>query len=225
MRKILFVLTNTDKLGETDRETGAYFPEISHPYDVFRKNFTIDFASPKGGRVPLISIDKTDPQSAKLLNDSHTLGRIQNSFAPQEIKHENYVAIFYAGGHGTMWDFPDNKDIQNIAAGIYQNGGVVGAVCHGPAGLVNIKLENGEYLVKEKKISAFTNEEESEAGLREIVPFLLENKLIERGADYSKAANWQKHVISDQRLVTGQNPASASGVAKVMSDLLLKKNQ
>lgn len=130
-------------------------------------------------------------------------------------KHCKIIETF-AGGHGTMWDFADNTELAKITADIYENGGVVGAVCHGPAGLVNVKLSNGKYLVDGKKINAFTNEEETAVKLEKVVPFLLESKLIERGAKFEKSGLWQPHVTVDQRVVTGQNPQSAKGVGEAI---------
>lgn len=115
-----------------------------------------------------------------------------------------------------MWDFADNAELAKIVADIYENGGVASAVCHGPAGLVNIKLSNGKYLVDGKKINGFTNEEETAVKLENIVPFLLERKLIERGAKFEKSGLWQLHVTVDQRVITGQNPQSAKGVGEAV---------
>jgi putative intracellular protease/amidase len=122
-----------------------------------------------------------------------------------------------------MWDFADNQELAEIAAAIYEAGGVVGAVCHGPAALVNLKLSDGEYLVANKTVAGFTNEEEVAVELTEIVPFLLESKLIERGANYTKVPNFQPHVVVSERLVTGQNPASAAGVGHKMVELIKNK--
>ena len=119
-----------------------------------------------------------------------------------------------------MWDLADNTELAAIAAQIYDNGGVVGAVCHGPAGLVNIRLGNGKYLVDGKNVSAFTNEEERAVGLYDTVPYLLADALRERGATHLPAPNFQKQVVVSERLVTGQNPASATGVAEAMRDVL-----
>ena len=135
---------------------------------------------------------------------------------PSEVKPEEYSAIYYAGGHGTMWDFPDNIELAKIASKIYENNGIVSAVCHGPVGFVIIKLSNGKYLVDGKKINSFTNEEEVAIGLEKIVPFMLETKLIERGAKFEKSGLWQKHVTTDQRVITGQNPQSAQGVGEAI---------
>ncbi len=181
---------------------------------------TVDFVSPKGGKAPMTGIDLEDPLNKAFLEDSNKMAQVENTLNPCKVDPAQYDAIFYAGGHGTMWDFPDNESLADIASTLYEQGKVVGAVCHGPAGLVNIKLSNGEYLVAGKTVSAFTNEEENAVELTEVVPFLLESKLIERGAKVSKAPNFQAHVIVSDRLVTGQNPASAAGVAKKMVELL-----
>lgn len=220
-QKVLVVLTSHDSLGKTGKETGYYLPEVSHPVAVFeRAGLSVDFVSPKGGKAPMIGIDLNDPANAAFLNNSEKMAQVENTLNPSEVDPSVYDAIFYAGGHGTMWDFADNSRLASIAASIYERGGVVSAVCHGPAGLVNIRLSNNEYLVAGKKVSVFTNEEEAAAGLTDIVPFLLEAKLIERGATVDKAPNFQaKSVVSD-RLVTGQNPASATGVAEKVVELL-----
>ncbi|RUT08584.1 hypothetical protein DSM106972_017520 [Dulcicalothrix desertica PCC 7102] len=123
------------------------------------------------------------------------MAKIQDTLAPAEVKPNDYQAIFFAGGHGVMWDLPDNKPLQQLTASMYERGALVGAVCHGPAALVNVKLSNGEYLVKGKTVAAFTNEEEEAVGLTKVMPFLLESKLIARGAKHAKAPNFQSHVV------------------------------
>ena len=220
MKKILFVVTSNNKMGESGKATGAYLPEISHPYEVLSKEYEIDFTSPQGGKITLIGIDKSDEANVRFLENEQAMHALMNSKKPEEINPEEYAAIFYAGGHGTMWDFPDNTALQTKAAAVYENGGVVGAVCHGPAGLVNIKLKNGEYLLNGKKVAGFTNDEEVAAGLESTVPFFLAEKMEERGAVHTSADVWEKHVVTDGRLVTGQNPASAYGVAEEMAGLL-----
>lgn len=135
---------------------------------------------------------------------------------PSQVNPAGYAANYYAGGHGTMWDFPENEAIAALAARIYESNGMIGAVCHGPAGLVNLKLSDGKYLVEGKKVNAFTNEEETAVKLENVLPFLLESKLIEREARFEKSGLWQLHVTVDGRLVTGQNPASAKGVGEAV---------
>jgi len=223
-QKVLIVLTSHDTLGETGKETGFYLPEVTHPLDAFTQaGLTVDFVSPKGGKAPMVGIDLEDPLNKAFLDDSEQVSRVENTLTPAQIDPAEYGAIFYAGGHGTMWDFADNQELAGIAAAIYEAGGVVGAVCHGPAALVNIKLSDGEYLVANKTVAAFTNEEEAAVGLTDIVPFLLEAKLIERGANFTKVANFQVCVVASDRLVTGQNPASAAGVGEKMVELLKNK--
>lgn len=220
-QKVLIVLTSHDTLGETGKETGFYLPEVTHPLHAFTQaGLTVDFVSPKGGKAPMVGIDLEDPINKAFLDDSEQVARVENTLNPAQIDPAEYGAIFYAGGHGTMWDFADNQELAAIAAAIYEAGGIVGAVCHGPAALVNLKLSDGEYLVANKTVAAFTNEEEAAVGLTDIVPFLLEAKLIERGANFTKVANFQSHVVADDRLVTGQNPASAAGVGEKMVELI-----
>lgn len=165
----------------------------------------------------------TDKVNAEFWNDEVYRSKIENTKKPNEINPSDYAAIHYAGGHGAMWDFSDNTELAAIAAKIYENGGIVSAVCHGPAGIVNIKLSNGKYLIDGKKVNGFTDEEEIAVNLDKIVPFLLEEKLKERGGIYEKSGLWQEHVVSDQRLVTGQNPQSAKAVGEAVLVLLSKK--
>lgn len=220
-KKVLIVLTSHGTLGNTGKETGYFLPEVSHPEDVFtRAGIMVDYVSPKGGKAPMTGIDLEDPLNKAFLDDADKMAQVENTLKPSQVNVSDYDAIFYAGGHGTMWDFPENESLARIAATLYEQGKVVGAVCHGPAGLVNLKLSNGEYLIAGKTVSAFTNEEETAVELTEVVPFALESKLIERGAKVSKVANFQPHVVVSERLVTGQNPASAAGVAEKMVELL-----
>jgi putative intracellular protease/amidase len=215
-KKILFVVTSHDKKGDTGENTGYYLGEVSHPWEVLHKaGYEIDFVSPKGGTPPVDGFDLKDPVNKEFW-ESKDKNKIDNSLKPSQVNPSEYCTIFYAGGHGAMWDFADNKELADIASKIYENGGIVAAVCHGPAGLVNIKLNNGKYLVDGKKINAFTNEEESEVKLTNVVPFLLEDKLKEKGAKFEKSGFWQNHVVNDQRVITGQNPQSAKSVGETI---------
>jgi putative intracellular protease/amidase len=221
MQKVLFVLTNHATLGNTGRATGFYLSEVTHPYAVFAKaDIEVDFVSPLGGKAPMDGIDLEDQLNKAFLENSAAIAKVEQTLQPNQVDPTQYAAIFYAGGHGTMWDFPSSPELAQVAATIYERGGVVGAVCHGPSGLVNVKLSNGEYLVAGKTVNSFTNEEEAAVGLTEVVPFLLESKLIERGATFSKADKFQAHVVTSDRVVTGQNPASAAGVGEHMVKLL-----
>jgi putative intracellular protease/amidase len=215
LNKILFVVTSHSEKGTTGEKTGYYLGEVSHPWDVLHTaGYEIDFVSPKGGKAPLDAFDMNDSINKKFWDNNTYRNKIENTKKPSDVHPEDYVAIHYAGGHGAMWDFAENTEIAEIAKQIYENNGVVSAVCHGPAGLVNIKLSNGSYLVAGKKVNAFTNEEEVKVHLEDIVPFLLEDQLIAHGAIFEKSAPFQTHVVTDQRLVTGQNPQSAHSVGE-----------
>lgn len=217
MSKILFVLTSHETLGDTGRKTGFYLPEIAHPYAVFTAaGHDLAAVSPRGGTPPMDGADPGDPIQQAFLEDPTAVALIRNTLRPDQVDPTDYDAVFYVGGHGTMWDFPDNAELARTGAAVYEAGGVVGAVCHGPAGLVNLTLADGTYLVAGKDIAAFSNEEEAAVGLTDVVPFPLETTLIERGGRHTKAPAFQAHVVADGRLVTGQNPASATGVAERM---------
>jgi len=218
--RVLVAVTSHAEKGSTHEPTGAYLAEISHPYAVLREaGFTVDFVSPAGGRVPLDGVDRKDPVNAAFLDDPKALAHLHESLRSSEATSAGYDAIFFAGGHGTMWDFPDDAGLQKLAAEIYTRGGAVAAVCHGPAGLVNLKVD-GAYLVAGKDVAAFTNEEERAVGLEKVVPFLLADRLTERGARHQPGPPWKEKVVVSERLVTGQNPASAPGVARALVGVL-----
>jgi len=221
--KVLFVLTNVEEKGNSDDKTGFWLSELTHVWKPLNEQgFEIDFISPQGGNIPIDphSMDLEDPTNKEFLANEIYKSKIKNTYKPSEINPKDYEAIHFVGGHGTMWDFPNNNKIANIAKIIYENNGVITAVCHGPAGLVNIKLSDGSYLVDGKKISAFTNEEEEALKATNIVPFLLEDKLIERGALFEKTEIWQEKVVVDGRLITGQNPASAKKIGVLLTNLI-----
>lgn len=221
--KILFVVTSHDTKGSTGEKTGYYLGEVSHPWEVLTEaGYEIDFVSPQGGNPPVDGFDLSDPVNKKFWEDAHYHDKITHSIKPSEVKPGDYRAIFYAGGHGAMWDLPGNTAIAKIAAKIYEQNGVVAAVCHGPAGLVNVQLSDGKYLVDGKKINGFTNEEEGLVKLTDVVPFLLEDQLKARGGVFEKSGPWQVHVTVDGRLITGQNPQSAKGVGEAIKEVLAR---
>lgn len=221
--KVLIVVTSHSELGQTGKPTGYYLPEVTHPYAALaEKGFAIDIGSPRGGKAPLDerSLDLKDKTNRAFWEDAAKRGKLEQTLRLSSLHGRDYQAIVFAGGHGTMWDFADDADIQRLVREIYEAGGVVAAVCHGPAALVNAKLANGEYLVAGKNVGGFSDAEEEAAGLTQVMPFLLETTLVARGAKYSKAPLWKEHVVVDGRLVTGQNPASAGGVGKAVAKLL-----
>ncbi|MDR2235511.1 MAG: type 1 glutamine amidotransferase domain-containing protein [Chryseobacterium sp.] len=216
-KKILFVVTSHDKKGNTGEDTGYYLGEVSHPWKVLHKaGYEIDFVSPKGGTPPVDGFDLKDPVNKEFWENKEYKNKIDHSLKPSQVDPVNYSTIYYAGGHGAMWDLADNTELASIASKIYENGGIVAAVCHGPAGLVNIRLSNGSYLVDGKKINAFTNEEEAAVQLTDVVPFLLEDQLKKRGAKFEKSGLWQNHTVADRRVITGQNPQSAKSVGEAI---------
>lgn len=219
--RILLVVTSTGEMGDTGKRTGAFFPEITQPYAIFRQaGYAVDIASTRGGRTPLVAAGTRDSTSARLLYDPAFMLQLRQTIPLAEVDPSRYDAVFFAGGHGAMWDFPNDERLASMTAEMYENGDVVGAVCHGPAGLINVRLSDGSYLVDGKTVAAFTNEEEEAAGATKEMPFLLETRLRKRGAQFTKAPNWEVHVATDGRLVTGQNPQSARAVAQAMVDAL-----
>jgi putative intracellular protease/amidase len=216
-KKILFVVTSHGTKGSTGAPTGYHLMEVAHPWEVFTKaGYTIDFVSPKGGKAPVDGFNLNDATNKAFWEDAVYHPKIENTMKPSDVNPAEYAAIYFAGGHGTMWDFADNTELATIAQKIYENNGAIGAVCHGPSALLNIKLSNGKYLVDGKKVNSFSNEEEIAVKLEEVVPYMLESQLIARGAKFEKSGLWQAHTVTDSRLVTGQNPASARGVGEAL---------
>jgi putative intracellular protease/amidase len=219
-KKILIGLTSHGDLGGL-RPTGYYLREVAHPWRVFTDaGYTVDLASTEGGEPPVDGIDLSDPVQTAFTNDPDMQRKVRNTARFADVETADYDGVLFAGGHGTMWDFPHDQGLAGAVRSIYEEGGVVAAVCHGPAALVGVTLSDGRPLVEGKQVSAFTDAEEAAVGLTDVVPFLLQTRLEELGAKHSGAANFEAHVISDGRLVTGQNPASAAGVAEAMVAVL-----
>ncbi|WAQ97481.1 HSP31-like protein [Mya arenaria] len=221
-RKVLFVVTNHSKLGNSDKKTGWYLPEAAHPYKVLTSaGYHVDFLSPKGGKAPMDpgSADafKDDPDCTTFLKEHAS--KMDTTLAPSAVKAGDYKGLFYVGGHGPMFDLPGDVATAKLAADIYEQGGILGAVCHGTVGFVPIKV-SGKPLVKDKTVTSFTNAEEDAVNLSKDMPFMLETKLKELGAKFVGADLWASNVQVSGRLVTGQNPASASATAEKMVELL-----
>ena len=223
MKKILCVVTSNNVKGATGIPTGFWLSELTHPLEKFSAaGFDFELASIKGGKPPIDkdSLDFTDPINKKFWDDENFQAKLADTIKLDDANAADFDAIFFAGGHGVMWDFADSAAIQKITREIYERGGIVSAVCHGPAALVNVKLSDGKFLVDGKNLTAFTNGEEADVQATDIVPFLLETALKNHGANHIAAANWSNHVEIDGRLVTGQNPASAGGVGEAVVKLL-----
>jgi putative intracellular protease/amidase len=221
-KPVLFVLTSHGVKGSTGEATGFYLGEVTHPFaELQDAGIPVEFASIQGGEPPVDGLDLNDPVNARYWKDDGFRHAIHNTLRLQDADAARYSAIFFAGGHGAVWDFPDSPAVQRVTRDIYEAGGLVGAVCHGPAALVNVQLSTGQYLVAGKQLSAFTDEEERAVGLEKVVPFLLASTLVERGAQHLPAPDWTAKIVVDGQLVTGQNPQSAAGVGAAMRDLLL----
>jgi len=223
--KILIVLTSHDQLGDTGKKTGFWLEEFASPYYVLKSaGAAITLASPKGGQPPL------DPTSDLPENLTESTKRFRGDREAQlelartkklaDVCADDFDAVFYPGGHGPLWDLPDNATSIALIEAFVKAGKPVGAVCHAPVALLNVHGEDGEYLVKGKRVTGFTNAEEEAVGLTAVVPFLLEDRLKERGGVFSNAPSWAPFVQVDGILVTGQNPASSGPVADELLKML-----
>jgi len=219
--KILIVLTSHSQLGNTNEKTGFWIDEFATPYYVLADGgATITIASPAGGQPPVDpKSEASDAQSAatqRFFKDMDAIDKAANSLKLSEVKTEDYDAVFYAGGHGPLWDLATDKSSIKLIEDFYNTQKPIAFVCHAPAALINVKAENGHPLVKGKKVTGFSNTEEEAGGLTKIVPFLLEDELKKLGAHYSKEADWSAYAQQDGLLITGQNPASSEAVAKLL---------
>lgn len=216
--RILAVVTSTEFIGETTRKTGYELTELSRAYYVFRVNgFAVDVASIRGGKPPMVlDADDMGPFDYAFLNDKGAMSKVENSMPIDEVDPQKYDAIYFVGGKGTMFDFPNNRHVQALVNYFWKQQKVIAAVCHGPAAFVNVQSENGDFFVAKKALSSFTNDEELFLipKAKEIFPFLLQSKLEERGADFIAGENYLNNVVVDGNLITGQNPWSVWELAE-----------
>lgn len=222
MKKILVVLTNTETYGQDPEKTGLWLAEATEFVDaVEAAGYTVDYVSPKGGHVPIdprsLKRSYMDASAKRMLNDPDFKNRaLTHSLAPENVNASDYVAIYYTGGHGVVWDFPDNVQLQDLTQSIFDAGGYVCSVCHGLAGLLNIRDEKGSYPIANKRITGFTREEELLSGKRNKVPFITETEARARGARFTKRLPFTRYATQDGRLITGQNPISGAAVAELL---------
>ncbi|MCD0477791.1 type 1 glutamine amidotransferase domain-containing protein [Chryseobacterium sp. LC2016-29] len=223
-KKVLFVLTSHDELGNTGLKTGFWTEELAAPYYALSdKGVEITLVSPKGGQPP-IDPKSEDPSSQtdatrRMDNDEVLKNKLKNTHKLSEVKSEDFDAVFYPGGHGPLWDLAEDKVSQDLIVDFYTNGKPVAFVCHAPGVLKDVKID-GEYLVKDKNVTGFTNTEEEAVQLTDVVPFLVEDMLKKNGGLYSKIEDWNPYAIVDGRLITGQNPASSEKVAEELLKLI-----
>ncbi|MCX8524612.1 type 1 glutamine amidotransferase domain-containing protein [Chryseobacterium formosus] len=223
-KKVLFVLTSHDELGNTGLKTGFWTEELAAPYYALSdKGVEITLASPKGGQPP-IDPKSEDPSAqtdaTRRMDDDQVLkDKLKNTHQLSEVKSEDFDAVFYPGGHGPLWDLAEDKVSQQLIVDFYTNDKPIAFVCHAPGVLKDVKID-GEYLVKDKNVTGFTNTEEEGVQLTDVVPFLVEDMLKKNGGVYSKIEDWSPYAIVDGRLITGQNPASSEKVAEELLKLI-----
>lgn len=225
-RKILFITTSASQMGDGGEPTGLWFEELSTPYYTFvDAGASVTLASIKGGAVPI------DPRSLKpkgenedsverFLDDEAASRALKETLPITAVDVAGYDAVFLPGGHGTMWDLPESAELGDLLGKAWAQGKVVAAVCHGPAGLVSVRDETGLPLVKDRRVTGFTNSEERAVGLDQAVPFLLESRLRELGGRFECGPDFQPFALADGRLVTGQNPPSSALTAKLTLETL-----
>lgn len=225
MKKILIVLTSHDRLGDTGHKTGFWLEEFAAPYYVFKDaGALVTLASPAGGQPPLDP--KSDeagaqtPATERFRKDPDAQKQLAATVPLASVDTADFDAVFYPGGHGPLWDLA--KDATSIALieSTVRAGKPLGLVCHAPAALIHARAADGRPLVFGRKVTGFSNSEEAAVGLTDVVPFLIEDEFRCLGGDYTKGADWQTHVETDGRLVTGQNPASSKGAAEALLSLL-----
>lgn len=226
IRKLLIVVTGTGMYASGDLETGLWLSELTHIYHSAEKHtYEVTIASPKGGNVPV------DPESLKPLvldklskeywEDIEFRKKLQHAKSLEEVFTEQFDCVYLAGGHGSMYDFPHNAILQIIIKNQYEGGRIVAAICHGVCGLLHVRLSDGQYLIKGKKLTGYSWFEETLARRKKEVPFDLEEALKERGADYEKAfIPMTSKVVADGNLITGQNPFSSEEIAEVIMQRL-----
>lgn len=216
-KKVLIVVTNEAQFKD-GKPTGLWLEEAAVPYKVFIKNgLEVDIASVKGGSVP---IDPNSTQNNETKEYHDVLEKLQQTNSIKDIVFENYEGIFLPGGHGTVFDFPNNNDLENMLAYYKNNDKVIGAVCHGPSAFVGAKLPDGNFLVNDVKLTAFTDSEEKAMNLDQDVPFLLQTQLEKQGARFVKGPDFDSHTVADGKFVTGQNPNSSQEVAEKFVNVL-----
>lgn len=223
--KILLVLTSHDQLGDTGKKTGFWLEELAAPYYALKDaGAEIVLASPKGGQPPLDpKSDDADAQTEdtrRFKADAEAQGLLASTVVLSSVKAEDFDAVFYPGGHGPLWDLANDADSIALIEAFAKADKPTGFVCHAPGVLKSVNGPEGKPLVEGRKVTGFTNSEEEAVGLTDVVPFLVENVLIANGGDYSKGPDWGSYVLTDGKLVTGQNPGSSREAAEALLRLL-----
>lgn len=223
--KILMVLTSHDQLGDTGKKTGFWLEEFAAPYFVLKDaGHEITLASPAGGQPPLDpKSDEPDAQTEatrRFKDDQEAQAQLASTVRLADVDSSRFDGVFYPGGHGPLWDLAQDAKSKAIIEGALASGKPVALVCHAPAVLRNVTSPQGEPIVKGRKITGFTNEEEEAVGLTDVVPFLLEDVLKEQGGDFTRSGVFEPYVVQDGLLITGQNPPSSEPAAKKLLEAL-----
>lgn len=224
-KKILFIVSNAHYYGNSKISTGNSFAEIVNAYDTFvNSDYTVDFLSPKGGDIPLAYINTSDTLQKQYLYNQDFMYALKHTASPKEIDYKLYKTVHYIGGGSAMYDVPENRDIQRITMKVYEdNNGIISSVCHGTAGIVNLKTKNGKFLVEGKKISGYPDSFEKQDGeYFKHFPFLIQKTIEERGGDFKFSKRNESYVEQDGRIITGQNFQSSKGVALKIIELIEK---
>lgn len=223
--KVLFVLSSHGKMGDTDEKTGWWISEASHPWKILHQaGYEVDFVSPAGGAAPMTGEDPKDVINKEFLENTEIQRKIQNTLRPDEVNIDKYSAIHYVGGHGAVWDFPDNTELAKLTAKLWEQGKIVSAICHGVAGLLNVKLRGSDLLIKNRNLTSFTDMEEKLIHKCDIVPYLLQCELMLKGAIFHITKPWGDNVQVHERLITGQNPQSGLSLGKALVSMLQHLN-
>jgi putative intracellular protease/amidase len=218
-KKILMVLTSHDELGNTGKKTGFWVEEFAAPYYAFiDAGVEVTLATPKGGQAPIDPTstleDFQTAATARYDGDDTAQAKIATTVKLSSLNESNFNGVFYPGGHGPLWDLTDNADSISLIESFLKADKAVATVCHASAALLNVKQASGDFAIKGKAVTGFTNSEEEAVQLTEVVPFLLEDELIKRGGEYQKAQDWHAFAVQDGLIITGQNPASSALAAE-----------
>jgi putative intracellular protease/amidase len=224
------VLTSHSELGDTGKKTGFWIEEFAAPYYVLADaGADITVASPAGGQPPVDpkseAPEAQTPATRRFYTDLDAIDKVAHTVKLSDVNIDDFDAVFYPGGHGPLWDLATDINSIKLIEDFYNTQRPVAFVCHAPAALINVKAENGQPLVKGKKVTGFSDTEEEAVGLTQVVPFLLEDELRRLGAHYSKSADWSSYATQDGLLITGQNPASSEAVAELLLNTLVGKKQ
>lgn len=225
-KRVLIIVTSNGQMGESGKKTGIWAEELAVPYlSLVNAGFAVEIASPLGGPVPFdpssVKQGSDDPALVRFFADKVAQGKVANTLAVARARMDGFDAVMFPGGHGTMWDLPSDGEVTRVVEDAYRSDKIIGAVCHGVAGLVSAKRSDGRSILHGKRVNSFTNEEEIAAGLDTVVPFKLESRVRELGGHFEKAGNFQPFAVRDGKLITGQNPASSALVAEYVIESLL----